>query len=223
MLVVGRREGGLTTNVDKLVRENFLDLFVELLEVVVRRIQCRVERPCSRRRSKVVKGGQRRRRKAATRLTAIHSGSLTGTKRQRTGESVEGREKELPRKVRVGEWTDRCRSWCPRCRSSRSAGQCSPNRPGRDLFIQLCSHPPTVSGRRGAGRHFSCERGCTRDDYGKAGPFSVERLKMDLPFCEQIVCTNKPTATISGPPNTRRWTREGACRRSPCDAIGRDG
>ena len=21
------------------------------------------------------------------------------------------------------------------------------------------------------GRHFSCERGCTRDDYGKAGPF----------------------------------------------------
>ena len=58
MLVVGRREGGLTTNVDKLVRENFLDLFVELLEVVVRRIQCRVERPCSRRRSKAVKGGQ---------------------------------------------------------------------------------------------------------------------------------------------------------------------
>ena len=32
------------------------------------------------------------------------------------------------------------------------------------------------------GWHFSCESGCARDDHGKAGPFSVERLKMDLPF-----------------------------------------
>ena len=34
------------------------------------------------------------------------------------------------------------------------------------------------------GRHPSCERGCTRDDCGKAGPFSVERLKMDLPVVQ---------------------------------------
>ena len=30
--------------------------------------------------------------------------------------------------------------------------------------------------------------------FGKAGPFSVERLKMDLPFCECFVRTNKCTA-----------------------------
>ena len=34
------------------------------------------------------------------------------------------------------------------------------------------------------GWHNSCERGCARDDYGQAGPFSVAGLKMDLPFCE---------------------------------------
>ena len=28
----------------------------------------------------------------------------------------------------------------------------------------------------------SCERSCTRDGYGKAGPFSVNRLKIDLLF-----------------------------------------
>ena len=32
---------------------------------------------------------------------------------------------------------------------------------------------------------------CTRDDYGKAGPFAVERLKMDLPFVNVCVCTAK--------------------------------
>ena len=37
------------------------------------------------------------------------------------------------------------------------------------------------------GWHFSCERGCTRDDYGKAGPNSVERLKVDLPFVN-VLC-----------------------------------
>ena len=37
-------------------------------------------------------------------------------------------------------------------------------------------------------------RGCTRDDYGKAGPFSVERLKMDLSFVQYFVCANKYTA-----------------------------
>ena len=39
--------------------------------------------------------------------------------------------------------------------------------------------------------HFTCERGCTRDDHGEAGPFSVERLKRDLPF---VACANKCTA-----------------------------
>ena len=35
--------------------------------------------------------------------------------------------------------------------------------------------------KRAAGTH-SCGRGSTREDCGKAGPFSVERLKMDLLF-----------------------------------------
>ena len=33
---------------------------------------------------------------------------------------------------------------------------------------------------------------CTRDDYGKAGPFSVERLKMDLPFVN-VLCVQTST------------------------------
>ena len=43
------------------------------------------------------------------------------------------------------------------------------------------------------GWHFSCERGCTRDDHGKAGPFSVEPLKMDLPFAN-CVCVQTSAA-----------------------------
>ena len=44
------------------------------------------------------------------------------------------------------------------------------------------------------GWHIPCERGCTRDDYGKAGPFSAKRLEMDLPFVNilcVLVCTHE--------------------------------
>ena len=46
---------------------------------------------------------------------------------------------------------------------------------------------------------FFYERGCARDDHGQGGPFSVERLTMDLPF----VCASKHTAK---------------CR--PCSSLG---
>ena len=48
------------------------------------------------------------------------------------------------------------------------------------------------------GRHSSCEHGCMRDDYGKAGPFSVERLKMDLPFVT-ISCVQTSAQRSAGP------------------------
>ena len=41
--------------------------------------------------------------------------------------------------------------------------------------------------------HFSV----SANECGKAGPFSVERLKMDLPFVQCSVCTNKYTARCS--------------------------
>ena len=44
------------------------------------------------------------------------------------------------------------------------------------------------------GWHFSCECSCTQDDHGKAGPFSVERLKMDLSFV-QLLCVYKSSVT----------------------------
>ena len=49
-----------------------------------------------------------------------------------------------------------------------------------------------VARAAGGLRHYSCERGCARDDYGKAGPSSVERLKMDLPFVN-ILCAQTRT------------------------------
>ena len=53
------------------------------------------------------------------------------------------------------------------------------------------------------GWHFSCERGCTRDDCGKAGPFSVARLHMDLPFVNVFVCTqgsaSRPLGGVTSP------------------------
>ena len=45
------------------------------------------------------------------------------------------------------------------------------------------------------GWHFSCEHGCTRDDYGKAGPFSVEPLKMDLPFVN-VLCVHSEVPAL---------------------------
>ena len=51
---------------------------------------------------------------------------------------------------------------------------------------------------RQQGWHFSCERGCTRDDYGKAGPFSVERLKMGLPFVN-VLSVQTSTQRSAGP------------------------
>ena len=45
------------------------------------------------------------------------------------------------------------------------------------------------------GWHFSCERGCTRDDYGTAGPFLVERLKMDLPFVN-VLCAHSEVPAL---------------------------
>ena len=46
--------------------------------------------------------------------------------------------------------------------------------------------------------HFSCGRGCTRDDYGKAGPFLVIRLKIDLPF-ENVSCVQTSAQRSAGP------------------------
>ena len=61
---------------------------------------------------------------------------------------------------------------------------------------------------RQEGWHFSCERGCMRDDYGKAGPFSVERLKRDLPFCEYVSCAYKEALRRSaGPLAVGGWER----------------
>ena len=50
------------------------------------------------------------------------------------------------------------------------------------------------------GWHFSCGRGCARDDCGKAGPLSVERLKMDLPFVN-VSCVQTSTPRSAGPLN----------------------
>ena len=61
------------------------------------------------------------------------------------------------------------------------------------------------------GWHFSCERGCTRDDYGKAGPFSVERLNNGPTFCECFVCTNKYTAK-----RRPSWWADLCCLRAEC-------
>ena len=52
----------------------------------------------------------------------------------------------------------------------------------RTRYANLDSWVARTAALSQEGWHFSCERGCTRDDYGKAGPFSVERLKMGLPF-----------------------------------------
>ena len=41
--------------------------------------------------------------------------------------------------------------------------------------------------------HLSCERGRTRDDYGKAGPFSVERLKTDLRLADVLCAQCRPS------------------------------
>ena len=57
--------------------------------------------------------------------------------------------------------------------------------------------------------HFSCKRGCTRDDYGQAGPFSIERLKMDLPFAN-VLCAQTSAQRSAGPLvplPTHWWTR----------------
>ena len=43
----------------------------------------------------------------------------------------------------------------------------------------------------------SCERGCTRDDYGQASPFSVERLKMGLPFVN-VLCVHSEVPALFG-------------------------
>ena len=48
------------------------------------------------------------------------------------------------------------------------------------------------------GWHFYCERGCTRDDHGKAGPFSVERLQNAPAFCERS-CVQTSTQRSAGP------------------------
>ena len=51
---------------------------------------------------------------------------------------------------------------------------------------------------------FSCKRGCTRDDYGKAGPFSVEWLKIDLPFVN-VLCVQTSAQRSAGPLSARSW------------------
>ena len=48
---------------------------------------------------------------------------------------------------------------------------------------------------REEGWPFSCGHSCTRDAYGKAGPFSVERLKMD-PGLLRILCVYKQYRTV---------------------------
>ena len=48
---------------------------------------------------------------------------------------------------------------------------------------------------------------CTRDDYGKAGPFSVGRLKMDLPFvnvsCAQTRLSIQRSTRLGATPHRR--------------------
>ena len=48
------------------------------------------------------------------------------------------------------------------------------------------------------GQRALAQRGCTRDDHGKAGPFSDERLKMDLPFVN-VLCVQTSTQRSAGP------------------------
>ena len=50
--------------------------------------------------------------------------------------------------------------------------------------LHAVAHPVNAAVR-------DCERGCTRDDSRKAGPLSVERLKMDLPTVQCFVHTNE--------------------------------
>ena len=57
---------------------------------------------------------------------------------------------------------------------------------------------PGGAGGRQEGRHFSCARGCTRDDNGKAGQFLVELLKKDLTFAN-CVCVQTSTRRSAGP------------------------
>ena len=85
---------------------------------------------------------------------------------------------------------------------------------GRDDRLVLLWNTATNTGVTRAeeeGWHFSCERGCTRDDCGKTGPFSVERLQMDLAFVnvscvqtstqrsEHRACRQFLTSSVSSP------------------------
>ena len=78
---------------------------------------------------------------------------------------------------------------------------------------------------RQEGGHFSCERGCTRGDYGKAGPFAAERLNMDLPFAN-FVCVCNPVhrempALLLRPARSRVAIGRGAEGLSECIAAVR--
>ena len=66
------------------------------------------------------------------------------------------------------------------------------------------------SGALQEGWHFSCERGCTRDDNDKAGTFSDERLKMDLPFVN-VLCVQTSTQRSAGPLVAHRTARAQWC------------
>ena len=69
----------------------------------------------------------------------------------------------------------------------------------RTRYANLDSWVARTAALSQEGWHFSCERGCTRDDYGKAGPFSVEaRLKMDLPF-GNVLFVQTSTQRSAGP------------------------
>ena len=60
-----------------------------------------------------------------------------------------------------------------------------------------------------------CERGCMRDDYGKAGSFSVARLRMDLPFVN-VSCVHSKVPALC---KEDRWP----CSHDPDGALVSDG
>ena len=107
-----------------------------------------------------------------------------------------------------GQCRLRARSRRRRRRGRRRRGR----RRGRRLL------PGSVAARPGRGvclkegRHFSRGRGCTRDARGKAGPFSVERLKADLLSANAVrAATCRPSlvsrAGADSAPGSRSYRR----------------
>ena len=67
-----------------------------------------------------------------------------------------------------------------------------------DLYSIRYPIPESSQNPNQEGWHFFCERGCARDDHGKAGPFSVERLELGLPDVN-VSCAQKSAQRSAGP------------------------